>query len=133
MPRMPIAPRYYYPVIVGICEAIPPQLDIQLSQTVLWPPNHKYVVVDALLTASDNADPDPEILLISVISNEPDNGLGDGDRPNDIVILSDTQFKLRAERSGAGTGRIYTITYQVTDDCGNSQIVEAYVTVPHNR
>ncbi len=121
------------PVIVGICEAIPPQLDIQLSQTVLWPPNHKYVVVDALLTASDNADPDPEILLISVISNEPDNGLGDGDRPNDIVILSDTQFKLRAERSGAGTGRIYTITYQVTDDCGNSQIVEAYVTVPHNR
>ncbi|MBL7064891.1 MAG: VWA domain-containing protein, partial [Anaerolineae bacterium] len=66
-------------------------------------------------------------------SNEPDNGLGDGDTPDDIVIVGDFTFKLRAERSGTGDGRIYTITYQVTDACGNSTIATATVTVPHSR
>jgi hypothetical protein len=45
----------------------------------------------------------------------------------------DTVFKLRAERSGTGDGRIYTITYQATDACGNSSVVELYVTVPHDK
>jgi hypothetical protein len=39
-------------------------------------------------------------------------------------------FELRAERSGVGTGRIYTITYLVTDGCGNSTSASATVTVP---
>ena len=121
------------PVIVGICEAIPPQLVVELNQTMLWPPNHKYVTIEASLMAFDNADPDPTITLLSVTSNEPDNGLGDGDKPDDIVIIDNDTFMLRAERSGTGSGRIYTITYLVTDNCGNSQIVEATVTVPHGR
>lgn len=121
------------PVIIGICEATPPQLVVELNQTMLWPPRHQYVTIQAALTASDNADLDPTIELISVTSNEPDDGLGDGDLPDDIVIIDDHTFQLRAERSGNGTDRIYTITYLVTDDCGNSQYVEAYVTVPHNR
>ena len=70
--------------------------------------------------------------LLSVTSNEPDNGLGDGDRPNDIVILDDFTFDLRAERSGTGEGRIYTITYEVVDACGNSTVASATVTVPHS-
>jgi hypothetical protein len=40
---------------------------------------------------------------------------------------------LRAERSGIGEGRIYTITYEVTDACGNSSIDTAEVTVPKNK
>ena len=42
-------------------------------------------------------------------------------------------LKLRAERAGGGSGRIYTITYQATDDCGNSVTADATVTVPHNK
>jgi len=121
------------PVIVGICESTPPELVVELSQTMLWPANHKYVVVHAFLDAWDNADEDPTVQLVSVTSNEADNGQGDGDKPDDIIILSDKTFKLRAERSGTGDGRVYTITYVVTDSCGNSTYVEAYVTVPHNR
>jgi hypothetical protein len=49
---------------------------------------------------------------------------------NDIVIVDDTQFLLRAERSALGDGRVYTITYQVTDDCGNTTTASATVTVP---
>ena len=69
-------------------------------------------------------------IQVSVESNEPDNGEDDGNTVNDIVINNDFTFKLRAERSGSGTGRIYTITYAVTDPCGNMTMVTATVTVP---
>ena len=82
---------------------------------------------------ADNFDPDPTITLLSVTSNEPDNGEGDGNTVNDIVILNDFKFKLRAERAGGGDGRIYTITYEITDACGNSTIATAEVVVPHNK
>jgi predicted extracellular nuclease len=118
------------PVIVGICEATPPQVEIQLSQTVLWPPDHKYRRVNATVQASDNADPAPVITLVSVTSDEPDDGEDDGNTVNDIVILNEYSFRLRAERSGLGDGRVYTITYQVTDACGNVTLAEAFVTVP---
>jgi hypothetical protein len=68
-----------------------------------------------------------------VVSNEPDNGTGDGDTANDIVIFDNLTFQLRAERSGNGNGRIYTITYQVTDWAGNSALATATVTVPHDK
>ena len=64
-------------------------------------------------------------------SNEPDNGLGDGDKPNDTVIINDLPFNLSAERSGTGSDRIFTIIYQITGSCGNSLLLEATVTVQH--
>jgi hypothetical protein len=122
------------PVIAGFCEAIPPTIEASLNHDTLWPANHKYVTVHAQVDAEDNFDPNPVVTLVSVTSNEPDNGLGDGDEPDDIVIMpNERTFKLRAERSGTGDGRIYTITYQATDACGNSSIVELYVTVPHDK
>ena len=84
----------------------------------------------ATVVVSDNFDPNPVVTLVSVTSNEPDNGDDDGDTVNDIVIVDDFTFKLRAERSGTGAGRIYTITYMVTDACGNSSIATVTVTVP---
>ncbi len=123
------------PVIVGlsVCEYVPPTLEVSVTPDMLWPPNHKYVDVTASVLAMDNFDPNPLVTLVSVTSNEPDNGLGDGDTANDIVILDDYHFMLRAERSGNGTGRIYTITYQVTDICGNTATAETVVTVPLNK
>ncbi|MCB0189016.1 MAG: hypothetical protein KDE31_32325, partial [Caldilineaceae bacterium] len=123
------------PVIIGLdlCDEIAPEATITLSKTTLWPPNHKYVTVDATVSPSDNLDANPTVTLLAVTSNEPDNGVGDGDQSNDIVIVSDTQFNLRAERAGNGTGRIYTITYQITDSCGNSVPATATVAVPLNK
>jgi predicted extracellular nuclease len=121
------------PVIVGLdlCEAIPPQFDtLSVSPDTLWPANHKYVDVAATVAVSDNFDPDPVVTLVSVTSNEPDNGEDDGNTVDDIVIVDDRAFMLRAERSGIGTGRTYTITYEVTDSCGNSAVDSAVVSVP---
>ena len=124
------------PVIIGldVCDEIAPTFDeVSVTPDVLWPVNHKYVNVTATVVVSDNFDSNPTVELISIESNEPDEGLGDGDTANDIVIVDDFHFKLRSERSGKGTGRIYTITYKVTDDCGNEAYAAVTVSVPHNK
>ncbi|MGA7271810.1 MAG: ExeM/NucH family extracellular endonuclease [Acidimicrobiia bacterium] len=122
------------PVIVGlgVCDEIAPTIEVSVTPDRLWPANHKYVDVTVSVTASDNFDSTPTVSLVSVASNEPDNGSDDGNTVNDIVKVNDYQFKLRAERSGSGSGRVYTITYKVVDDCGNSTIGTATVTVPLN-
>ena len=116
-----------------VCDTIPPDLTVELSPNVLWPPNHKYVGVTATVVAEDESGIEPTISLLSVSSNEPDNGLGDGDTADDIVIGGTTTFDLRAERSGPGDGRVYTVTYQATDVCGNTTVESAVVTVPKSQ
>ncbi len=124
------------PVIVGldVCEDVAPTFDeLSVTPSVLWPANHKYVDIDATVSVSDNFDTDPMITLLSVTSNEPDNGKGDGNTVNDIVVVDDFHFMLRAERSGTGSGRIYTIDYRVTDACGNSATASTEVHVPRSQ
>ena len=71
--------------------------------------------------------------LVSITSNEPDVAPGAGDFPNDIQGATygtdDRQFQLRAERVGAANGRVYTVTYRVTDFNGNSTLVSSTVAV----
>jgi predicted extracellular nuclease len=119
-------------LVIGLelCDDVDPTLSVSVSPNMLWPPNHKYVTVQATVTARDNYDPSPTVELVSVTSNEPDDGLGDGDTADDIVITDSDTFQLRAERSGTGTGRVYTVTYRATDACGNSTTASATVTVP---
>jgi hypothetical protein len=123
------------PVIIGlnVCDEIAPAFDeVSVTPDMLWPPNHKYVDVVATVVVSDNFDPEPTVTLVSVESDEADFGLDDEDLPNDIVILDDYTFQLRAERWDEGDGRVYTITYQVTDACGNTSMATVTVTVPHD-
>ncbi|MGH2556763.1 MAG: endonuclease/exonuclease/phosphatase family protein, partial [Actinomycetota bacterium] len=107
-----------------------PELAVSVSPDELWPPNHKYRTVEATVQVTDDADPDATFELVSVTSDEPDNGPDDGNTVNDILIVDDTTFKLRAERSESGDGRVYTVTYQATDACGNATIESAAVEVP---
>ena len=123
------------PVIVGlsVCETIPPRVDqISVTPSILWPANHQYINVVATVNVSDNFDPNPAISLLSITSNEPDNGRGDGNTVDDIVVVDDFHVKLRAERSGTGTGRAYSLTYRVKDACGNESSAIATVSVPHD-
>ncbi|MBI3168074.1 MAG: ExeM/NucH family extracellular endonuclease [Chloroflexi bacterium] len=115
-------------VLVGLC--LPPSLDVSLSTSELFPVNHKYVDVDAFLTASSDTT---SIDLLSVTSNEADDSTGDGSTINDIVIVDNDTFQLRAERAGNGTDRVYTIVYQATNSCGATTTTAVYVTVPHNK
>ncbi|MDH5267799.1 MAG: PKD domain-containing protein [Candidatus Bathyarchaeota archaeon] len=121
-------------IVVTVVDTTPPELTVLVNPEDLWPPNHKYVEVTTVVTAHDVCDPSPKITFISITSNEPDNarGIGDGNTIDDIVIVDDFTFELRAERGGNGSGRIYTITYQATDASGNSAQASATVTVKHN-
>ena len=80
------------------------------------------------VVATDTYDANPVVRLVSILSNESDN-LGDGDQPDDIQGAAfgtdDRQFLLRRERSGNGSGRIYTITYSATDASGNTTVSQA--------
>lgn len=119
------------PLVTYFCtDMTAPTLSVSVAPNVLWPPNHKYRTVRATVSATDTADPMPAIELVSVTSDEPDDGTDDGDTSNDIVIVNATTFMLRSERAGDGDGRIYTITYRATDACGNSTTKTATVTVP---
>ena len=121
------------PLVAYFCtDATAPSLSVSASPSVLFPPNHKYRRVTTTVTASDDRDEDVAVTLLSVTSNEPDDapGGGDGNTVNDIVIVNDTTFLLRAERDENGTGRVYTIEYEATDACGNTTVATAQVLVP---
>lgn len=81
--------------------------------------------------ASDTCDPSPTVSCAAT-SNEPDNGLGDGDKPNDVQWIDGVLY-LRAERSGLGTGRVYTVTCVSKDASGSASSATTTVTVPHNQ
>jgi hypothetical protein len=70
---------------------------------------------------------------LSVVSSEPDNGQGDGNTTGDIEVVDDHHLRLRAERSGNGPGRTYTITATCGDSGGGSSSTQTAVVVPHNK
>jgi hypothetical protein len=112
-------------------DTTPPEFEFSVTPTVLWAPNHKMVLITPSWTVSDETDPTPEVSLVSIVSNEDDDALGDGHTSDDIQIGDDGSIYLRAERSGTGSDRIYTITYKAVDDCGNVTECSATVSVPH--
>jgi hypothetical protein len=115
-----------------------PTSRVSLSPDTLWSPNHKLVQITATLETSDGCDANPAVTLESITSNEPDNGLGDGDEPNDIQAVGGgpipfgtyvRSFLLRAERSGMRAGRVYTVNYMVRNASGNKSLASAQVSV----
>jgi len=116
-----------------IKDTTPPVItSLSTNAPTLWPPNHKMVAVTVSATASDLVGV-VSLKIISVTSSEPDNGLGDGDTPNDIQVTGDLTVNLRAERSGTGNGRTYTITVQAKDAAGNASTRTVTVSVPKSQ
>jgi serine protease len=118
---------------VTVIDNEPPTITVAVNPTQIWPPDHKMRNITATVVAADNCA-GVTYVLTSITSNEPDNGLGDGDTANDIQLADyntpDLMFSVRRERSGLGTGRIYTVTYTATDAHSNSTSASATVTVP---
>jgi M6 family metalloprotease-like protein len=118
---------------ITVQDTTPPTItSIAAYPNKLWPVNHKMVPVRVAISASDNCS-GAVCSITSVASNEPENGLGDGDMAPDWEITGGLKVNLRAERSGTGNGRIYTLTTTCTDGCGNSSTGIVHVTVPHDQ
>jgi hypothetical protein len=118
---------------VTVVDTTPPDIQrITATPRILWPPNHKLVTVKVNVVAIDACGP-VRCKIVSISSNEPENGLGDGDTDHDWEITGDLTLKLRAERSGKGHGRIYTIGVECADAAGNKSTGSVAVSVPHNQ
>ena len=114
----------------------PPVITLSNSTLSMWPPNHTYQtfnVSDFVASATSNCfgDITSSVIITKVTSDEAENGPGSGNTLNDIVIAANCKsVQLRSEREGGGNGRVYTITFQVTDAAGNVSTATAKVTVP---
>jgi sugar lactone lactonase YvrE len=126
---------------VNVVDTSGPTITLNPNQQMsLWPPNHRYqtvTVADFVLGASDACDPTvnlSQVYIVKITSDEVENGNGDGNTLNDIVIAPGCKSaQLRAERGGGGDGRVYTITFKVVDAGGNSATATAKVTVPKSQ
>ncbi|OLC29659.1 MAG: hypothetical protein AUH28_17030 [Acidobacteria bacterium 13_1_40CM_56_16] len=117
----------------GICLAActPPVINnATVSQATLWPPTQKMVKITVGYDHPGNC---PSTCTLSVSSNEPVDGPGDGHAAPDWVVVDSTHVQLRAERSGTGNGRIYTITITCTNTAGQSSTATTTVRVPRNQ
>jgi len=119
---------------VKVVDRIPPLIKSATADpSVLWPPNHKMVNLRLKVELKDFCD-DATWKIVSVTSNQPVNGSGDGDTSPDWEIVDNHHLKLRAERSGNGGARIYTINLQAEDSAGNKSAPKLVtVTVPKSQ
>ena len=116
---------------VTVLDTTPPVISALLpSPVALWPPNHGMRPVTIAASVADEVDESATCNITAVASNEPVEGLGDGDTSPDWAIDGPLVVHLRAERSGRGNGRVYTISVRCTDDAGNSSLGTTTVTVP---
>ena len=120
-------------VVITVVDTTPPEFALSVNPTKLWPANHKMVLITPTWTVSDKCDATPDVSLVSISVNEADDAKGAGNTSDDIQIGDDGSIYLRAERSGTGNDRVYTITYRAVDDCGNAVVRSATVTVPHDQ
>jgi uncharacterized repeat protein (TIGR01451 family) len=116
----------------------PPVIVLNGQTPSMWPPNHKYQtfgVSNFVTGVTDNCDTIgvSSVVITMVTSDEIENGNGDGNTFNDIVIAPDCRsVMLRAEREGNSNGRVYRIFFSVTDASGNVGTASSTVIVRHN-
>lgn len=120
-----------FPVTVE-ADTTPPTVTCSASPSSLSPSDHRLVTVKTAVRVKDAGSGPNRFLLVSVTTNQPDSGLGRGDRRSDIQEWArntgDHEGLLRAERFGST--RTYTITYKGMDKAGNSALCRARVKVP---
>ena len=117
-----------------VVDTTPPVIDtLTVTPSLLWPPNHKMVAVTVAVSVTDICDPSASCQISAITSDEPVNGGGDGNTSPDWVITGPLTAHLRAERSGQGDGRVYTLTVACEDGSGNESTGQVGVLVPHDR
>jgi len=117
---------------VNVQDTTPPVITkLVATPTVIWPPNHKLVNVRLVVRDEDSCG-DVTWKIAGVTSNEAVDAPGSGQTSPDWIITDDHHLKVRAERSGRGSGRVYTISVEATDASGNIASQDVTVIVPHD-
>lgn len=116
---------------IEVSDTTPPSLSFDTF--CLWPPNHDLFAIDASsVHVTDACDPNVTVTFLSGSSDQSDNGRGDGDTDNDLVVKPDS-ICARAEREGMVLyGRTYAIKAAATDTAGNQGELTFDITVPHD-
>jgi len=118
---------------IAVVDTTAPRIEsLAANPSMLWPPNHKMRRIALEVNASD-ACAEVNCKVVGITTNELDDGKGDGSTVGDAFILDAKTVALRAERAGAGNGRVYTITVECTDAAGNAATETIDVSAPHNR
>jgi hypothetical protein len=117
---------------IDVLDTIPPMVSSSVATATLWPPTHDLVDVGFTASAVDNCDAQAaQTLGTSVWSDEAEISIGSGMHAPDAVHPN-TALMLRAERQGLGDGRVYLMTTDATDACGNRAFACSAVGVPHD-
>jgi hypothetical protein len=119
-------------VVITTKDTTPPVVSESVGLPALWTPDHTLVNVGLASTATDNCD-GARPVTVSVFGNEDDQDpTGDGTFSPDAKDIAPGTLRLRSERKGNGSGRVYLIRSSATDLAGNVGINCATVTVPHD-
>jgi hypothetical protein len=117
--------------VVTVLDVTPPSISsAAATPSIISVADHRMVPVVISVSAFDQCGGSFSCRIVDVTSNEPVDGLGDGDTSPDWEITGDLTLKVRAERAGTGTGRVYTITIACVDTSGNQTTSLVAVTVP---
>ena len=119
---------------VTVQDTTPPEIVASANPSSLWPPDHKMVAVTVTAIVTDAVDANPLVHIVSVTSDQPENGTGDGDVAPDWEITGAMTVNLRSERA-QNVDRTYTITVEAQDFSGNvsQATVMVKVTQPKRR
>lgn len=115
------------------CPNQPPQCSQAApSLTSIWPPNHRFVSVE-ILGVTDPDNDSVSITIDSIYQDEPVDNTGDGAHAPDGQGVGTSTAQIRAERDGAGNGRVYHIEFSADDGQGGACADRVLVSVPKNK
>jgi von Willebrand factor A domain-containing protein 7 len=98
----------------------------------LWPPDHRLVPVTVQGITSSDGSP-VTVRFDEILQSEPTEGLGDGDTCPDGEGIGTATAQIRSERSGDGSGRVYTLRFTARTDSGGSCQGSVNLCVQHSR
>ena len=120
-------------VSIDVNDGEAPVLDSSIAITNIWPPNHKFVNVGLVASATDNSG-DPVTVQVVVYGDEDDATPTSEAVVNspDAKNIAPGTLQLRSERVDSGDGRVYLIVITATDSAGNSSRNYHTVVVPRS-
>jgi hypothetical protein len=100
------------------------------TPSVIWPANHNMVDVMVGYALSDNCG---GACTLTVSSNEPANGAGDGNTSPDWVVIDSHHVQLSRRAFGSGLRPDLHAEADLHGRAGNATVKSTTVSVPHNR